>query len=535
MAPGPSNPLLLGRESLRARKWNTAFHLLSEADRETSLSPQDLELFALAAELGGHGAECSKLLVRAHQEYLTHQDARGAARCATWLVFRLSFAREYAQAAGWHARARRLLEDQPDCVEQGFLLLPEGIRYAREGNAPPAIEIFQKTAAIGRRFGDRDLIAMSLNGHGRALIVLGDIEGGVALLDEAMVAVTAGEVSPLFAGTVYCSVIESCHDTLDLQRAHEWTSALTEWCESQPELLPFRGACLLHRAEVMQLRGQWEAALEEASRCLAPPPQESLLGAAYYRAGELQRLRGEFQAAEDSYRKASEWSHSPQPGLALLRLAQGQTEAAFAAIRGAASESHRPTERALILAAMVEIARDSGDLEAARTAAGELAEIAKKHGARFLRALSDGATGSVESAMPLLRESWKAWCELEVPYEAARVRVWIAFACREQNDQDTYRLELEAARKVFAELGAAPDLKRVDALLENREGRDSPLSAREVEVLKCIASGATNREIAATLGISEKTVARHVSNIFLKLDLPSRAAATAYAFRNGLA
>jgi DNA-binding CsgD family transcriptional regulator/tetratricopeptide (TPR) repeat protein len=489
----------------------------------------------MAAELGGHPAECSKLLVQAHQDYLGQDDARGAARCAIWLVFRLAFAREYAQAAGWQARARRLLEDQPDCVEQGFLLLPDGIRYAREGNARPAIEIFQQSAAIGRRFGDRDLIAMSLNGHGRALIILGDIETGVVLLDEAMVAVTAGEVSPLFAGTVYCSVIESCHDTLDLRRAHEWTMALTEWCESQPELLPFRGACLLHRAEVMQLRGQWEAALEEASRCLAPPPQESLLGAAYYRAGELQRLRGEFQVADDSYRKASERGHSPQPGLALLRLAQGQTEAAFAAIRGAASESHRPTERALILAALAEIALEAGDLAAARTAADELAQIAQKHGACFLRALSAGATGTVENAMPLLRESWRAWCELEVPYEAARVRVWIALACREQGDQDTCRLELEAARKVFAELGATPDLKRVDTLLGNRGGGDSPLSTREVEVLKCIASGGTNREIAATLGISEKTVARHISNIFLKLDLTSRAAATAYAFRNGLA
>lgn len=509
-------------------------------------SANDVEALAMAALLSGRAAECNELLVRGHQQFLDAGDTHAAARCAIFLGFKLSLDGEFAQGGGWLSRARRLLMDQPECVEHGYLLLADGLQSVMHGEIAAAAELFQRAAATGHRFGDKDLTARAFMGHGRALIRVGRLAEGVALLDESMIAVTAGEVSPLTAGSVYCSVIESCRETLDLRRADEWTSALSAWCESQPNIALFRGTCLLHRAEVMQLRGRWQDALNEALRAcerIAPPEPKLLAGAAQYRAAELHRLRGEFSEAEEGYRKASEHGYAPQPGLALLRLAQGRVDAAWAAVRGAASEVREPVSRAPVLAALAEVALATGDVAAAAAAAGELSQISDRHGAQLLRAMCGYASGSVlvaekqcDKALSLLREAWKDWHQLDVPYEAARTSVLIAAACGALHDQDTCDLELLAARQAFASLGAAPDLARAEALLQHRApGNNTPLSVREIEVLKCLASGATNREIASALHISEKTVARHVSNIFTKLDLPSRSAATAYAFRKGLA
>jgi ATP/maltotriose-dependent transcriptional regulator MalT len=437
-----------------------------------------------------------------------------------------------------------LLDGQPECVEHGYLLMPMGFRSFHQGDPAGCLERVSRAAAIGSRFGDVDLLTMALHAQGRALIRLGEFANGVALLDEAMVAVTAGEVSPGLVGTVYCSVIESCNETLDVRRAHEWTSALSHWCASQPEAIPFRGVCLLHRAEVLQFRGAWTDAIDSArlacERLSQPTPKPSL-GAAFYQTAEIHRLKGEFEQAEEGYRKASQWGRTPQPGLALLRLAQGQLKAAHASIQAAANEVHEPVRRATVLAAYVEILLAIDDSAAARSAAGELGKIAEKHGAPLLDAMWATATGAVrlaerdsQGALPLLRKAWKTWCQLEAPHEAARTRVLIARACRQQGDYDTSNLEFAAAREIFAQLGAASDLERVRALSLQAVDSASPLTGRELEVLKLIASGETNREIAGRLFLSEKTVARHVSNIFVKLDLSSRAAATAYAFRNKL-
>ncbi|HEX2598875.1 MAG TPA: LuxR C-terminal-related transcriptional regulator, partial [Terriglobales bacterium] len=413
------------------------------------------------------------------------------------------------------------------------------------GDPALAYATFVQAAEIGTRFGDRDLATLALQGQGRALIRQGEMSRGVTLLDEAMVAVTAGEVSALVAGGVYCSVIEACGEIFDLRRAQEWTSALEKWCSSQPDIVPYRGQCMIRRAELLQLHGSWPDALEaarQASEWLSRPMPKPAMGAALYRIAELHRVKGDFPAAEAAYHEASRWSRAPQPGLAQLRLAQGKLDAASASIRRMAEEVKEPGSRARVLDAYVEIMLAVKDLSAARVAADELSEIALRVQAPFLRAMSSRADGAVllsendsSKALDVLRESWQTWCELEAPYEAARVQVLMAVAYRQLGDEDAAKLEFASARRVFERLGATTDLARLDAAVDEQASHSSnSLTTREVEVLKLLASGATNREIAHKLSISEKTVARHVSNIFMKLDLSSRAAATAYAYQNKL-
>jgi DNA-binding NarL/FixJ family response regulator len=531
------------QHSFERRMWPDAFGELSAAHREGQLGAADLERLAIAAYMVGRDAESEEAWTAAHRAWSSSGDAERAALCAFWQALGLFFRGDLAPAMGWVARGGRLLEKGPrDSVGHAWLQMLDALPRLFGGDVD-AYPTFVEAGEIAAQVANADATMFARLCCGYALIMQGRVIEGMALLDEAMVSVTADEVSPVLTGIAYCQVIALCQAVFDLRRAREWTAALSHWCDEQPGIVPFRGNCLVHRCEIFQLQGAWADARDSARQAcewLAGPPAWDALGSAYYQLAEIQRLQGELAEAEESYRQASLAGRDPEPGMSLLRLAQGRVDLALPAIRRALDEVEDPIARSRLLPACVEVLLEAGDVGSARAAADELAGIAEQLDAAFLHALAAEASGAVllaegdpRAALPTLRAAQRSWRELEAPHQAARVRVRVGVACREIGDGGSAELEFEAARRALEELGARPDLERLARL--SGSARPGGLSRREVEVLALVAAGKTNRAIAAELVISEKTVARHVSNIFTKLELSSRAEATGYAYKHGLA
>jgi DNA-binding CsgD family transcriptional regulator/tetratricopeptide (TPR) repeat protein len=533
-----------------AANWVTRYHALVERPRD-DLDPPELEQLAVSSYLIGDDGRCEAAWEAAHRRHVDAGHRADAARCSFWLAFCLMMRGQMAQAGGWLGRTEAVIGDDVQCSASGYVLIPSLLGALESGDPRTARELAITAAEIAAAFGDADLGAFAALGEGQALIALGQPAAGTARFDEVMVAVLTGEVGPIASGVVYCAVILECMQIFDLRRAAEWTDALFAWCEEQPELVPYRGQCLVHRSQLLQAAGEWSEAVstvEVACRRLTEPPHPAL-GLALYQAAELHRLVGSFDAAAAAYAGASAAGHEPMPGLALLALARGDVEAAVAGIRRALIETTMRMRRPPLLAAAAEIFRHATDLTAARAAADELVDIAAATDSDVLRAMADHALGGVtlgegdvSTSLPRLRSARSTWARLQMPYEAGRASVLLGLGCVSLGDRTSGALEFENARVTFETLGALPDIERLRSLraaaglsVETPE-RDRPggLSARELEVLGHVASGRTNREIAATLMISQHTVGRHLDNIFAKLGVSGRAAATAYAYEHDL-
>ncbi|GAA3811146.1 LuxR C-terminal-related transcriptional regulator [Nocardioides panacisoli] len=535
--PGPAR----AREATGRRAWAEA----REAYRACSdLPPRDLESWGLAAFLTGQDDEADAIRERAHQAYVAKGDPEGAARTAFWLGLSLVMRGEPARGRGWFGIMRQVAGAAFGTSRwSGYEALNLGMVALLSGRAEESLGLLDRALQVAGRHDDVDLRLLAASGHGQALLSLGRRAEGMQELDEVMVLGTSTAASPQAVGQVYCAVISICRGSLDLGRGAEWTEVLSRWCDTQSDLMPYRGQCLVHRSEVLQVRGRWDEAIAEAERVLGDDgrrERDIARGMALYQRAELYRVRGDDRRAELGYRDALAAGHDPQPGLALLRLAQGKGESALLSLRRALGETGVPFLRVRLLPALVEVALAVGDLGAAEDAVLELEEAAVSIDSVYARAMAATWSGALAiaqgksvDALGGLRAALTDWAQLDAPYDAARCRLLLARACQDVGDLETAELERAAARVVFTTLGAQPDLAVLDGV-QPRRSVPAGLTPREVEVLRMVATGASNREIATQLVLSEKTVARHVANIFVKVGVSSRAAATAFAYDENL-
>ena len=465
-----------GREALVRHAWQEAHALLGEADEQGLLSADGLQMLAQASWWSGQPEAVIDVAERAYGAFLREGNPRQAAMVAFELAEQHTVRLAWPVAKAWFARAEHLVADDPDAPVHAHLAWMRAYMAASTGgDAETVAALFDEAQQIARRVGDRNAEIRSMHDKGRALCMRGELAEGSALMDEAMVAAIGGELDPLTAGIVYCGMIEACTQLGDYVRATEWTDATTRWCERNA-ISGFPGVCRVHRAELMRLRGAWPVAEEEARHACAELPRFNMLnglGFAYYEIGEVRRRMGDFVGAEEAFGHAHEYGRQPEPGLSLLRLAQGKVEAAAAGVRRVlADDAMERLARVHPLEAQVEIALVADDLQTAAGAAEELASIARDVDTTAMRAIADGAGGAVrlasddfEAAVPALRRALRGWQQIDAPYEVAEVRVLLAKAYQRLGDHEGALQELRAARDTYERLGAAWALEQTRAML----------------------------------------------------------------------
>ncbi len=533
------------------------------ADRDPGeLTADELDRLADALFWLDRPDESVSVRRRAYRAHDDTGDAERAALAAWRLFYDHHLVGEASAAGGWLERCRRQVAGDTRCRHGGWLAVAEADVALGAGNPGSALDHAREARGVGTRLGEADLWAMAMQAEGRATIALGETARGLAVLDEAMVAVIGGELAALYTGWVYCNAVSACYGLADLGRATEWSEAAMRWCRSLEDGRMFRGLCRVYAVELACLRGAWDAAAADADRACgeltAHDPRYA--GEAYYLVGELRRLRGDEGGAQVAYEEANRLGRPPQPGLALLRLAQGRAGDAVRGLRSAPRpDPAAPLPHARLLAARVEAETAAGDRAGAQAALVELHELADRTQSTVVTSIADGArgvtalsAGDPAAALAHLRRGWRALHDLGLAHDAARLRVDVGRAADALGDADTARLEWQAARSTFERLDAAPDLDRVRRLLAGAEDPTDrtaadrpvggvtrrgplPLTDREIEVLRLVAGGSTNRDVAGALHLSPHTVSRHLSNIFAKIGVTSRAAATAWAYEHGVA
>lgn len=523
--------------------WQETYDRLRSVE-SANLSVDDLEILAHAAFWLGKPKECLDAHRHAYTAHKGAGDDEMAAKAA-WLLFTGHFdLSEIAVAGGWVKRAQLHAAAVPDSAGAGYVALADADWARHQGEADEGLTHAQQAIELGRRHDDPDVVALGQATRGRILVDQGAITSGVEALDEAMVAAVGGELTRFATGRVYCLLVSTCHEMGDVRRAGEWTAAAVKWCEELGADSWYPGLCRLHRCELESLRGEWMLAEQEALRAAEElaPFGDYWVGEGMYLVGEIRRHQGDQAGAELAYEQAHQLGRDPQPGLALLRLERGDTEGAAKALQLAlAAGGGTPLRQARLLAAHVRVGIEIEDIEAAEQSAGELADLVDTTGVTLLQGMADRARGAVlvaqdrpEEALSTLRVACKTLRDLSVPYEEAHARLLVGMATRKAGDEETAQLDFAAAAKVFEDLGATLDAERARAQINQQAVLPKGLTEREVDVLALVAEGRTNRNIAETLFISEHTVARHLSNVFRKLDVTSRSAATAFALEHDL-
>lgn len=543
MQPRPFSTVELADAAFARRDWLDAYDLYVAAEAEAPLNVDALDRLVSAAGMVYRDDKVISASEQLYERALASCMPDRAARTAFFLSMRLGMLGEGGRSSAWAQRAKHVVDETPyEISARALLTFPEIRGLSMRGEHARAQTLAREAIEIGRRCGDADCVAFAMTLLGRALIQSGNVADGLAALDEAMLQASGWQLSPVVTGLIYCLTIAGCRTVHAHDRSREWTQVLADWCEAQPQLIAFSGICRVHRSEILELVGSWDESVAEARRAAGSIQEVAdpmMSAAADYQQAEIARMRGQLTKAERFYTEASRKGADPQPGLALLRMAQGLREQALHGLNRAVETANDDLMRARLLPALVDVALGCSASDAAAAAATDLTQIARTYRTEMLQAMADQANGCVAiasglpaEAIPPLRRAFAIWAAFGAPYIAARIRMRIGDACGALGDAEGARLEREAARAAFEALGAVTDLAEAEAHLGQRPR--NVLTAREREVMRLIAEGRTNRAIAAVLVLSEKTVERHVSNIYDKLGVASRAAATAHALKHDL-